>query len=75
MPRTVHFSKKNLNFISRPSPFNVNGGQNMESVNELTVEIPEDGGEGEDRYEESDEEHGPAPRTATPLGSRLAYAS
>ncbi len=37
--------------------------------------IPEDGGEGEDRNEEGDEEHGPAPRTATPLGRRLAYAS
>ncbi len=37
--------------------------------------IPEDGSEGEDRYEEGDEEHGPAPGTATPLGSRLAYAS
>jgi hypothetical protein len=37
--------------------------------------IPEDGGEGEDRYKEGDEEHGPASGTATPLGSRLANAS
>jgi hypothetical protein len=37
--------------------------------------IPEDGGEGEDRNEEGDEEHGPASGTATPLGRRLTNAS